>query len=42
MGKGRIEEAEAILADLESTDVYDPYIITQSKEIQVSHAFMQQ
>ncbi|PSK50412.1 High-affinity glucose transporter [Elsinoe australis] len=32
--KGRNEEAEQILADLESTDVYDPFIITQSKEIQ--------
>ncbi|KAF4549817.1 Sugar (and other) transporter-like protein 18 [Elsinoe fawcettii] len=32
--KGRIDEAEQILADLESSDVYDPYIITQSKEIQ--------
>lgn len=32
--KDRTEEAEQILADLESTDVYDPFIITQSKEIQ--------
>ncbi|KAJ9631780.1 hypothetical protein H2203_000180 [Taxawa tesnikishii (nom. ined.)] len=34
MARGRIEEAEKILADLERTDVIDPYIITQSKEIQ--------
>ena len=42
MGKGRIDEAEAILADLETTDVYDPWIVTQSKEIQVGHPFVQQ
>jgi hypothetical protein len=34
MAKGRIDEAERILADLEATDVDDPYIITQSKDIQ--------
>lgn len=34
MAKGRIDEAERILADLEGTDVEDPYIITQSKDIQ--------
>lgn len=34
MAQGKIDEAEQILADLEGTDVYDPYIITQSKEIQ--------
>lgn len=34
IAKNRIDEAEVILADLESTDVEDPYIITQSKEIQ--------
>ena len=32
--KGRVEEAEQILADLEDSDVYDPFIVTQSKEIQ--------
>lgn len=31
--KGRIEEAEQILADLEGTDVDDPYIMTQLSEI---------
>ncbi|KAF2110201.1 general substrate transporter [Lophiotrema nucula] len=34
MAKGRVEEADQILADLESTDVDDPVIITQSKDIQ--------
>jgi hypothetical protein len=34
MAKGRVEEADKILADLESTDVNDPLIITQSKDIQ--------
>lgn len=34
MAKGRIDDAERILADLEGTDVDDPYIITQSKDIQ--------
>ena len=34
MKKGFVEEAEVILADLENTSVDDPYIITQSKEIQ--------
>lgn len=34
IAKGRVDEAEIILADLESTDVNDPYIITQSKDIQ--------
>lgn len=34
MAKGRVEEAEKILADLEATDVNDPFIITQSKDIQ--------
>ncbi|KAJ9641523.1 hypothetical protein H2201_004007 [Coniosporium apollinis] len=34
IAKGRIEDAELILADLEQTDVSDPYIITQSKDIQ--------
>ncbi|KAF2675300.1 general substrate transporter [Microthyrium microscopicum] len=31
---GRISEAEEILADLEDTGIDDPYIITQSREIQ--------
>ncbi|KAI1853722.1 hypothetical protein JX266_001706 [Neoarthrinium moseri] len=34
IAKGRIEEADVILADLEALDVDDPYIITQSKDIQ--------
>jgi MFS family permease len=34
MMKGRVEEAEKILADLEATDVEDPFIIAQSKDIQ--------
>lgn len=34
MAKGQVEEAERILADLEATDVDDPFIITQSKDIQ--------
>jgi hypothetical protein len=34
MMKGRIDEAEKILADLEATDVTDPFIIAQSKDIQ--------
>lgn len=34
IARGRIDEAEKILADLEATDVDDPYIITQSKDIQ--------
>ena len=34
ISRGRIDEAEKILADLESTDTDDPYIITQSKDIQ--------
>lgn len=34
IAKDRIDEAEIILADLETTDVDDPYIITQSKDIQ--------
>jgi sugar porter (SP) family MFS transporter len=34
IAKGRIEEAEQILADLEDKSIDDAYIITQSKEIQ--------
>ena len=34
IAKGRVDEAEIILADLESLDVNDPRIITQSKDIQ--------
>ena len=34
MSKGRVEESEQITADLESTTVDDPYIITISKEMQ--------
>lgn len=32
--KGRIAEAEQILADLEAVEVDDPYIVTQSRDIQ--------
>lgn len=34
MARGRIDEADKILADLEGLDVHDPFIITQSKDIQ--------
>ena len=34
ISKGRIDEAEKILADLEFTDIEDPYIITQPKGFQ--------
>lgn len=34
IAKGRVDEAEKILADLEGTDVYDPFVITESKDIQ--------
>ncbi|KAF2024133.1 general substrate transporter [Setomelanomma holmii] len=34
IAKGRVEEADIILADLEATTVDDPFIITQSKDIQ--------
>lgn len=34
IAKGRVQEAEIILADLEALDVDDPYIVTQSKDIQ--------
>ncbi|MCJ1465579.1 hypothetical protein MMC07_004198 [Pseudocyphellaria aurata] len=34
MAHGKIDEAEKILADLEATTVDDPYVITESKEIQ--------
>ncbi|KAI8633194.1 general substrate transporter [Xylariaceae sp. FL1651] len=34
IAKGRLEEADVILADLEGVDVADPFVITQSKEIQ--------
>jgi hypothetical protein len=34
MAKGRVEEAESILAAVEGREVNDPFIITQSKDIQ--------
>ncbi|KAI0123036.1 general substrate transporter [Xylariales sp. AK1849] len=34
IAKGRVEEANIILADLESADVDDPHVIAESKEIQ--------
>ncbi|KAE9376448.1 sugar transporter [Stipitochalara longipes BDJ] len=36
ISKGRVDEAEQILADLEGVDVSDPFIITNSNEIQAS------
>ena len=29
-----VKPAEQILADLEAKDIYDPYVVTESKEIQ--------
>lgn len=34
ISKGRVDEAEQILADVEALDINDPIIITQSKDIQ--------
>jgi sugar porter (SP) family MFS transporter len=34
ISKGRVDEADQILADLEAVDVTHPFIITESKEIQ--------
>ncbi|KAH7071184.1 general substrate transporter [Paraphoma chrysanthemicola] len=34
IARGRVDEAEKILADLEATTIDDPFIITQSKDIQ--------
>ncbi|KAL1632557.1 hypothetical protein SLS56_003456 [Neofusicoccum ribis] len=34
IARGKIDEAEQILADLESLSVDDPYVVTQSKDIQ--------
>jgi hypothetical protein len=34
ISKGRVQEAEQILADLEALPITDPFIITQSKDIQ--------
>ena len=34
MAHGHIEEAEQIIADLENTTIDDPWVITESKEIQ--------
>jgi hypothetical protein len=34
MAKGRREEAEQVLAAVEGTDINDPYVITESKDIQ--------
>ncbi|KAI9722501.1 MAG: hypothetical protein M1828_004748 [Chrysothrix sp. TS-e1954] len=36
MAHGRIDEAERVIADLESSTLDDPYVITQSKEVQVA------
>ncbi len=33
MSKGRIEEAEQILADVEGTEIEDPYVQTELEEI---------
>ncbi|TKA77978.1 hypothetical protein B0A49_02438 [Cryomyces minteri] len=34
IARGRVDEANQILADLEASDIHDPYVITESKEIQ--------
>ena len=34
MAHGQVEEAEQIIADLENTAIDDPWVITESKEIQ--------
>ena len=34
VNKGRVAEAEKIIADLEDLDVDDPWVLTQSKEVQ--------
>lgn len=34
MARGRVEEAEQVLAAVEGTDLNDPWLITESKEIQ--------
>lgn len=34
MAKGRTEEAEQVLAAVEGTDINDPWVITESKDIQ--------
>jgi hypothetical protein len=34
IAKGRVQEAEKILADLEAKDINDPFIVAQSKDIQ--------
>lgn len=39
IAKGRINEAEQILADIESTTIDDPYIATESKEIQYAVSY---
>lgn len=36
---GRIDEAEQILADLESTTIHDPYVLAESKEIQFAVSY---
>jgi hypothetical protein len=39
IAKGRVEEADQILADVEDRDIDDPFIITQSKDIQWAAAY---
>lgn len=34
IAKGRVQEADVILADLEELEMDDPYVVTQSKDIQ--------
>lgn len=34
VNKGRIEEAEQIIADIEDLDIDDPWVITHSNEVQ--------
>ncbi|KAL8822821.1 MAG: hypothetical protein Q9191_006449, partial [Dirinaria sp. TL-2023a] len=39
MARGQVEEAEQIIADLENTAIDDPWVITESKEIQYAVEF---
>ncbi|KAF2140357.1 uncharacterized protein K452DRAFT_335482 [Aplosporella prunicola CBS 121167] len=36
IGRGRVTEAERIIADLEALDMTDPFVVTESKDIQWS------
>ena len=39
MAHGHVEDAEQIIADLEHTTIDDPWVITESKEIQYAVSF---